>query len=327
LTVAITGTTPGNFNVDAIVASDNDIDLSNNMQSGAIEILPAADLAVSVTAADPFLRSSETTSITVSVDNSGPQAATNTQLLIDLGPLLSVTTGMLDPACTTPDDRMLTCLLGTLGPGAQQNIVNGVDAAPGIGSTAVTASISSDLGDPDMSDNNANASVEIANRLVDLRPTIGALPVGIRQGESGSFSVTLENLGPDAASQPEIDIVAGGTGVSFTTVTASIGSCTFVARTATCTTTDLSGTQAVTVSFNAIGAGDVQISTTTRTMVAGDADTDPTNNSDSQIITLLNANNTGGGGGGGGSSGFALLGLLLLLAGRRSLKTMQIQPA
>jgi len=154
------------------------------------------------------------------------------------------------------------------------------------------------------------------------------LPAGVRQGESGSFSVSLENLGPDVASQPEIDIVAGGTGVSFSAVTASIGTCTFVARTATCTTTDLAGTQAITVSFNALSAGDFQISTTTRTMVAGDADTDATNNSDSQIITLLNANNTGGNnGGGGGSSGFWLLGLLLLLARRKSLKSMQNQPA
>jgi hypothetical protein len=80
----------------------------------------------------------------------------------------------------------------------------------------------------------------------------------------------------------------------------------------------LTGTQTVILSFNALSVGDVLISATARTIVAEDADTDPANDSASQIITLQNFTvNTGGGGGGGGSPGLSLLGILLLLAVRR----------
>ena len=130
----------------------------------------------------------------------------------------------------------------------------------------------------------------------------------------------MENLGPDTASQPEVEIIAGGTGVSFSSVTADTGSCTFIQRVATCTATDLSATQTVTVAFNALSAGDFTISATARTIVAGESDTDSANDADSKIITLQNAStNTGGGGGGGGggSPGLWLPGLLLLLVARR----------
>ena len=325
LTVAITGTTPALFNVGAMVNSDNDPDPGNNMQSGVIEILPAADLSVSVMAADAFIRSAASTTVTVSAVNNGPQAATDTQLFIDLGALLTVTPGQLNPACMTPDGRMLTCLLGTLASGAQQSIIQLVDAAASIGAATVTATISSDLADPDLSDNNGNATVQVANRLVDLRAAIGTLPVGVQVGQSGSFTVTMENLGPDAASQPEIEIVAGGTGVSFNSVTADTGSCTFTQRIATCTATDLTGTQTVTLSFNALNAGSFSISATARTIVVGDADTDSGNNLVSQTLTLQNApTNTGGG---GGSPDLWLLGLLFLLSTSRSRQAMQNLPA
>lgn len=319
LTVAITGTTPDTFNVSAIVSSDNDDDLSNNMQSGTIGILPAADLALSTTMANAFIRSTGSTTVTVSAVNNGPQAATNTQLLIDLGALLTVAPGQLNPACTTPDNQMLTCLLlSTLASGAQQSIVQPVDAVGSIGAATVSATIGSDLPDSDMGNNDSDTTVQVASRLVDLRATVGTLPIGVEFGQSGSFSVSMENLGPDAASQPEVEIVAGGTGVSFSSVTADTGSCTFIQRVATCTATDLSGTQTVTVAFNALSAGDFTITATARTIVAGEFDTSSGNDADSKIITLQNAStNTGGGGGGGGSPGLWLPGLLLLMAARK----------
>ena len=319
LTVAITGTTPGSFNVSAIVSSDNDDDLSNNMQSGTVGILPAADLAVSATMANAFIRSTDSTTATVSVVNNGPQTATTTQLLIDLGALLTVAPGQLNPACMTPDGQMLTCLLGTLAPGAQQSIVQPVDAVGSIGAATVTATIGGDLPDSDMGNNSGNTTVQVASRLVDLRATVGTLPIGVEFGQSSSFSVSMENLGPDAASQPEVEIVAGDTGVSFSSVTADSGSCTFIQRVASCTATDLSGTQTVTVAFNALSAGDFTISATARTIVVGESDTNSGNDADSKIITLQNAstNTGGGGGGGGGSPGLWLPGLLLLLVARR----------
>ncbi|MCZ6715793.1 MAG: hypothetical protein O6946_01890, partial [Gammaproteobacteria bacterium] len=319
LTVAVTGTTPGSFNVSAMVNSDVDTDPSNNMQNGTIEILPAADLAVSVTLANSFIRSNESTTVTGSAVNTGPQAATNTQLLIDLGGLLTVMPGQVDPACMTPDGQMLTCDLGIFASGAQQSISQPVDAVGSIGISTVTATVGSGLADSDTSNNNDTASVQVATRLVDLQATIGTLPVGVEVGQSGSFSVTMENLGPDAASQPEVEILAGGNGLSFTSVTADTGSCTFTQLAATCSAIDLTGTQTVILSFNALSVGDFLISATARTIVAEDADTDPANDSASQIITLQNftINTGGGGGGGGGSPGLSLLGILLLLAVRR----------
>jgi len=326
LTVAITGTTPGLFNVSAVATSDNDTNPGNDMQSGTIDILPAANLAVSATTADAFMRTAESTTVTISVVNNGPQPAATTQLLIDLGALLTVTPGQLDPACMTPDDRMLTCLLGILASGAQQSIVQPVVAAASIGAATVTATISSNLADPDLGDNNANATVQVASRLVDLQATIGTLPTGVERGQSSSFSVTMENLGPDAATQPEVEIIAGGFGLAFTSVTADTGSCTFIQRLATCTATSLVGTQTVSVSFDALSSGVFTISATARTLVAGDADTDSANDSASQDITLLNsATNTGGGG--GGSPGLWLLGLLFFLAAFRSRQAMQNLPA
>ncbi|MCZ6880416.1 MAG: hypothetical protein O7F13_04730, partial [Gammaproteobacteria bacterium] len=326
LTVAITGTTPASYNVSAVATSDNDTNPGNDMQSGTIDILPAANLAVSATTADAFMRTAESTTVTISVVNNGPQPAATTQLLIDLGALLTVTPGQLDPACMTPDGRMLTCLLGTLASGAQQSIVQPVVAAASIGAATVTATIGSGLADPDLGDNNANATVQVASRLVDLQATIGTLPTGVERGQSSSFSVTMENLGPDAATQPEVEIIAGGFGLAFTSVTADTGSCTFIQRLATCTATSLVGTQTVSVSFDALSSGVFTISATARTLVAGDADTDPANDSASQDITLLNsATNTGGGG--GGSPGLWLLGLLFFLAAFRSRQAMQNLPA
>ncbi len=281
-----------------------------------LTILPGADVGVFLSAADPHIRVGETTMITASATNNGPQTATNSLVVIDLGPLLTVGPGQLNPACTTIDGQVLSCPAGDLAPGSQRFFDQLVETVSQFGTASIVATVSSDIADDDTSNNSDSLGLPVVIRLVDLLAEIGPLPTGLVTGGRSSFSVTLTNLGPDVASQPEIDLSAGGTGLSFFSVTADIGSCVHTARAATCTTADLGDTQTITVTFDALSAGTFTITATAQTASAEEFDTNATNDTVNASISLRNSNTTSGG---GGSFGFWLLGILLFSGAWRRL--------
>jgi hypothetical protein len=135
-------------------------------------------------------------------------------------------------------------------------------------------------------------------------------------GAAFNYIATISNLGPNPGA---VQIAIPVTGAAITAVTASAGTCTTAASTATCDIPALNNGSTATVRVDVSAAA---VGTTQAVATATFSGTDPvaTNNSVT-VTTTVNSPPTGGasGGGGGGGGRFDWLALALLgaLAWRR----------
>ena len=184
----------------------------------------SADLAITKTdAPDPVVTGNDLT-YTLTVTNSGPNAAANVTITDTLpgGVTFVSATG-----CTNPSGTV-TCVIGTLGNGANAQrtiVVRPTVANPSLSNTAtVTASTT----DPNTANNSATATT-VVSPAANLALTKTDAPDPALLGEELFYSLSVTNNGPDAASGVTItDTLPGG--VTFV----SASGCTNVSGTVTC---------------------------------------------------------------------------------------------
>lgn len=225
--VALTGTGP----------SDN---VSGNDCAGVTvsSTLAQADLrVVSKTAApDPVLAGQDLTYV-ITVDNAGPDAATNVTVtdtlasLVTAGGFQSATPsqGTCTPSAVTAGPTVnLACNLGTLGNGAGATVT--VVVRPSIalsGPRTNTATVNSpDVGDPVRTNNSGSVTSQVT-AVADVTVSKTATPNPVRAGTPLTFVLTARNNGPSTASTVVATdtLPANAVFVSMGTVTGG-GSCT-----------------------------------------------------------------------------------------------------
>jgi uncharacterized repeat protein (TIGR01451 family) len=220
-------------------------------------------------------------SYTLSVSNLGPDDVSAASLDINVPPQMSATSittsqGQCQGAYPTPTFH---CDLGAMAAGSSAQVVVGTYAYQE-GSGSLTASVTADRPDPDGSNNNAQLSTTV-NPVADLQTVGGPYVTPGKAGRSTvTFTITVYNGGPSAASSVMVTDSWSGTTKKLQLASLSItqGSCVTSASSADCSvgTLDPGGTVTLTVTLTAQGSGTV---TNIATATGAEKDPDSTNNS------------------------------------------------
>lgn len=162
----------------------------------------AADLSATAVAAPAQYEAGERLDFHFRIANSGPDTASQTQVVAELSEELSLISARLDGApctLTPPEARCASMDLAAGGAASFEVQAEG----RGRDLASVTASVSSATGDPDPTDNQAEVLVEPrvtgAEPTADLSVTLVSSPDDVPVGDIGRFVVEITNRGPDPA--------------------------------------------------------------------------------------------------------------------------------
>ncbi len=138
----------------------------------------------------------------------------------------------------------VTCPLGTLASGANATVTIRV-RPQSAGSVTNNASVSSNIFEPNPSDNSTSAETTV-NPAADLAVTKADSPDPVPAGELLTYSLTIHNSGPSGATGVQLtdDLPAG---VTYSSATPSQGSCSEAAGTVSCPLGTIASGQGATV--------------------------------------------------------------------------------
>ena len=284
-----------------------------------------ADLSMTLTVTDSIIANGGSTTVRMTVDNSGPETADNVTATLDLGSLLTIAPGQTFTGCTAPTSSTLDCNFGSMIPRARQLFDIAVDASTGgAGAAAIQAQAASSTVDSNTANNSESTIVSVANRIVDVFVSAGGAPPVLQMGSTASTLVTVDNAGPDAAEQVSVSITVGA-GLGAMTVTGSGGVCSATPTTVNCSYSELAGQQSFTINFAATAVGNQNIQIATTLGGNNNVDTNNANNNVSFNVTVTNppppppAPSSSG----GGAAGLLLPFLMLMLLRRRRMGARQ----
>ena len=207
-TATLTGTESGLANLSATL---DDETLTINVE---VENDPCANVTVTKTGNGP-LNVGDTGTFTVSLHNNGPDAAHNVAVTdIDVPSGWTVT-----PSVGSWDSTTNTWNVGTLNNGAGATLTISGIVTTAMAGTTITNTVTETQDELNQETQTATASI-IVNPLANVTVTkAGNGPLNV--GDTGIFTISLHNNGPDAAHNvavTDIDVPAGWT------VTPSVGS-------------------------------------------------------------------------------------------------------
>ena len=203
LTISMTAPiTTGNITNSATVSNSvADPDSANNTASVTTNVGPQANLAITKTG-PASVNAGQNIVYTVTVTNNGPTAATGT-VVSDPTPV-GVAFISNSGGCTTP----YPCNIGTINAG-QSVVITSTYNVPTTfsgGSVANTATVSSAVNDPNLTDNSATATTTViaAPGNADVSVTKTG-PASVSPGQNISYTITVTNSGPGSAANTFVD--------------------------------------------------------------------------------------------------------------------------
>jgi uncharacterized repeat protein (TIGR01451 family) len=205
LTISMTApVTTGNITNSATVSNSvADSNSANNTASVTTNVGPLANLAITKTG-PASVNAGQNIVYTVTVTNNGPTQATGTTVNDNtpVGVAFISNTG----ACT----GAYPCAIGTLNPG-QSVVITSTYNVPGNfsgGSVVNTATVTSAVNDPNLTDNSSTATTTVVagagNADVSVTKTG---PPSISLGQNISYTITVTNSGPASAANVFVDDV------------------------------------------------------------------------------------------------------------------------
>ncbi|MCH7801338.1 MAG: DUF11 domain-containing protein, partial [Chloroflexi bacterium] len=264
------GTLVNQANATSTVA---DLNLSNNMSTVTITVIPAADLTITKSATpDPALVGASVT-YTLTVTNIGPATSTNVVLTDNLPSSVSiVATSTTQGTCS--GIATLTCNIGTLAVGASSTVTI-VIIPTATGTLANSASVIGSEPDPNTSNNSATNTMTVSRATVDLAVTKTDAPDPVQAGQDITYTIIVTNNGPDTSTPVTlIDVLP--VGVTLAAASTTQGSCsgtTVITCNLGILTSGASSTVTIVVKTASPGA-----LMNTATVASADADTNSANN-------------------------------------------------
>ncbi len=164
ITFDSTGLTPGSFDTDLVITS-NDPDEPEIILSANLTVIQReVDLVVRKTASANTVNIGDTITYTLVITNNGPQDAAGVILTDTLPALVSLLHA--PPGCTE-SSQVISCEIGDLGVDNSVTLTI-VVTATGVGDAINNAEVSSDLNDPDMTNNTDSVSIRIDRMMIKL---------------------------------------------------------------------------------------------------------------------------------------------------------------
>ena len=192
-------TDPGTLtNTARAMSSTPDPADANNTATVDTTVGTQADLSITKVAAPDPLTAGSPGTYTLTIHNDGPSAARDVTIS---DPMPAGVTAVDADSGRGPCDLgpTVTCRLGTLGSGADAVVVIRVEVGPDrTGSIVNTASVDSSTPDPTPDDDAATSQTPVV-RVADLQVTKSSDPSPIVAGSGVTYTITVTNNGPSAA--------------------------------------------------------------------------------------------------------------------------------
>ena len=305
----IASMTPSNGQVSASVTGhERDPISSNDVASASLQSLEIADLVTSFGSSPLNFDNRAAVSFAATVSNAGPNPSTDTEVVIELGSLLTtVTLTPTQGSCSLAGTTAI-CNLGTVAVGGDGVRIDITGTADGIGAAPVIA-VAQGAGE----DTNSNQSAT-ANLALRAVANIGVAVVDsadpVTTGNSWTYTATVSNSGPDPG---DASLVVTLNGATPTQAAGPGATCTIAGAVVSCALPSMANGASVAV---AIAATSSVAGIATANASVTFSGTDPANANDaaSASTTKVAPPSSGGGGSKGGGGGGGLDGLLLLAA-------------
>ena len=304
-TITITASAAANTSAGAVTVNNSatvssptpDPNPSNNTDTASVTVLGTADLAITKTgSANPTQGGAD--SYTLTVTNNGPDSAQQVVVNDSLASQFTATAATGAACAPLPvTGGTVVCTLGTMAANTTATITISGTLAPGTAGQTIAdaAAVSSNTGDPDLSNNNAGFS-QVINPVASLTMSkVAFLSVGGAQvtnplsvGDTFVYALGVTNNGPsDAANVVITDPLPAGITPTGGTLP---GACGFVpsgsSGTVTCTLGTVTAGTTATINLNVtVGvAANNSATTNTATVSTTTADPDMTGNSASATV-------------------------------------------
>ena len=285
ITIVVRPTAAGSITNNAtITGQQTDPTPGNNNASATTTVNPAADLAITKTAAPNPAQLNQNVTFTITVTNNGPSSATGVSVTDTLTAGLTLVGTPTTSQGTCSGTTTITCALGTLANAGTATISITVSTA-GAGSYPNTASVTATEADPNTANN--SASVTVAVNSADLSITKTAAPSPATVGVPLTFTITVASAANSTTTATNVtvtDVLAAS--LTFGSATASQGSCTLgAANTLTCNLGSLVAGASATVSVQVTPTATGPLANTA-TVAADQADPNTANNSATANVTV-----------------------------------------
>lgn len=230
VTALVLADTTGTLSNVATVATGDtaaiESDAANNSITETTTLTPRADLVVTQTGSvDPVI-AGETLTYTIQVTNNGPSTATNVVLTDNLPAGVTFSSATPSQGTASEAGGVVTANLGSLAPSTSASITL-VVTVDGDTRTSISnaPSVTSDVTDPDASNNTATPLSTTVNASVDLAITKVESSDPVATTGSLTYTIVVTNNGPsDATGVTVTDTLP--TGLSFGSGTSTVGSVT-----------------------------------------------------------------------------------------------------
>jgi uncharacterized repeat protein (TIGR01451 family) len=223
VTIKIDTGAPGTITNDATVLSTaTDPNGANNSASAVTTVRPVADLGLTKSdAPDPVL-AGQLLTYTLGVSNAGPHSASGVTVTDTLPSGTTFDSATSSQGSCSHAAGTVTCTLGT--------IANGGSASADIrirpqseGSVTNEASVTSDAGDLNLTNNSASATTAV-DPAADLELTKTDSPDPLYTGQQLTYTLSVHNAGPSATSGVAVSDTLPSN-VTFVSVATTQGSC------------------------------------------------------------------------------------------------------
>jgi uncharacterized repeat protein (TIGR01451 family) len=274
------------LNTNRCVVSGDQFDNfpANNSAISVTTVDPAADLVLAIAPLPQFVPFTQPVTISMTVSNAGPNAATNI-LLRDVFPVGATVSSVTSSqgACTNNGAGGIACDLGSLASG-EAALVNLIVVPSALGLITNSAVVSSTSADPNLTNNSA-VTVSTVVPATDLGVIHLGRPNPLWRGDNLTYSIVVTNNGPIAATGVVLQDTLPGS-MSFISVNSTQGSCTNQSGILTCNLGNLpnAGQALVTV---LVRPGSLGTITNRARITANEADLVLTNNDVIQTTTVV----------------------------------------
>jgi uncharacterized repeat protein (TIGR01451 family) len=205
ITIEVTaGLDAGTLNNSAQVSSDtDDPDSGNDSDSEETTVTASADLGVTKTGSPNPVAPEGTLTYTISINNSGPSAASNVEVSDTLPPNATFVSASGSGWSCNEASGVVTCTRPNLDAGAATVIVIVVKAPADVPSALNSVSIQSDTPDPE-GDNNSDTERTAVDEGADLAIIKTDNPDPVFAGEALTYTLLITNNGPSTAANVEV---------------------------------------------------------------------------------------------------------------------------
>ena len=230
-----------------VTSSLSDPDENNNTASESTQVIDIADLSVTkVDSPDP-VPAGQTLTYEMVVTNNGPSDAINVVITDILPTTVNFALALANRGFCAESSGTITCNVGNVDNGTTVTVVITV-AARGIAAETTitnTVSVTSDVIDPDQSNNSASPDTSIISSA-DLEVTNVDPQNGVIGGKDLDYQITVTNDGPTGATDVTLtDLLPPS--VTFVSAIPSQGSCGELSGTVSCNLGSIANGAAVTI--------------------------------------------------------------------------------